>query len=201
MSNKTHSNYLGRISDEVFDNTHSLLDLIEKMSKDEEGRTLREIGSVDSFSSRYEKFKEFLYEEYPEFTDKEILKFDKNFYRFARIYKWKGADKLLQAFEYNVREKEVQLNKEVQDFKDNGTPLYVATNDLYDGSKIDVSNRSHVSLYAIFMSMLIQNLKSGEFVRFAYVTPKGGDRKEFLPLHEEDVGKDITDFKYVIRIA
>lgn len=93
----------GRISESVFTNLKSLDDLITKMGTTKDGYKISGVGEPDDFKLRMNSFKEFLKMELPEFTEEEILKFDKHFHKFRKIYEWYGAEYLLTAMEYEAR--------------------------------------------------------------------------------------------------
>ena len=93
----------GRISESVFSDLKSLDDLIIKMGTTKDGYKISGVGEPDDFKSRMKYFKEFLKKELPEFTEEDILKFDKHFQKFRKIYEWYGAGYLLTAMEYEAR--------------------------------------------------------------------------------------------------
>lgn len=93
----------GRISESVFSGLKSLDDLITKMGTTKDGYKNIGVGEPDDFKSRLRYFKEFLKKELPEFTEEDILKFDKHFQKFRKIYGWYGAEYFLTAMEYEVR--------------------------------------------------------------------------------------------------
>lgn len=93
----------GRISESVFSDLKSLDDLITKMGTTKDGCKNISVGEPYDFKSRLRYFKEFLKKELPEFTEKDILKFDKHFQKFRKIYEWNGAEYFLTAMEYEVR--------------------------------------------------------------------------------------------------
>jgi hypothetical protein len=93
----------GRISESVFSNLKSLDDLITKMGTTKDGYKISGVGEPDDFKSRMKYFKEFLKRELPEFTEEEVLKLDKNFQKFRKIYEWYGAEYFLTAMEYEAR--------------------------------------------------------------------------------------------------
>lgn len=95
----------GRISDDVFSDLKSLDDLIAKMGTTKDGYKISGVGEPHIFKSRLESFKEFLSKEFPEFTEEEILKFDKYFQKIKKIYDWYGSEYLLAAIEYESRSK------------------------------------------------------------------------------------------------
>jgi len=112
-SNKLHKQQLnigavsgccfGRISESVFNDLKSLDDLITKMGTTKDGYKNIGVGEPDDFKSRLSYFKEFLKKELPEFTEEDILKFDKHFQKFRKIYGWHGAEYFLIAMEYEAR--------------------------------------------------------------------------------------------------
>jgi hypothetical protein len=93
----------GRISESVFSDLKSLDDLITKMGTTKDGYKISGVGEPDDFKSRLKYFKEFLKKELPEFSEEEVLKFDKHFQKFRKIYEWYGAEYFLNAMEYEVR--------------------------------------------------------------------------------------------------
>jgi len=93
----------GRISESVFSDLKSLDDLINKMGTTKDGYKINGVGEPDDFKSRFKYFKEFLKRELPEFTEEDILKFDKHFQKFRKIYEWCGAEYFLTAMEYEAR--------------------------------------------------------------------------------------------------
>jgi|GEM_PF-4549337 hypothetical protein len=93
----------GRISESVFNDLKSLDDLIIKMGTTKDGYKISGVGEPDDFKSRMKYFKEFLKKELPEFTEEDILKFDKHFQKFRKIYEWYGAEYFLTAMEYEAR--------------------------------------------------------------------------------------------------
>jgi len=93
----------GRISESVFCDLKSLDDLITKMGTTKDGYKISGVGEPDGFKSRLKSFKEFLKKELPEFTEEDILKFDKHFQKFRKIYEWDGAGYFLNAMEYEAR--------------------------------------------------------------------------------------------------
>lgn len=93
----------GRISESVFSDLKSLDDLIVKMGTTKDGYKISDVGEPDDFKSRMKYFKEFLKRELPEFTEEDILKFDKHFQKFRKIYEWRGAEYFLTAMEYEAR--------------------------------------------------------------------------------------------------
>jgi hypothetical protein len=93
----------GRISESVFSDLKSLDDLITKMGTTKDGYKISGVGEPDDFKSRMKYFKEFLKEELPEFTEEDVLKFDKHFQKFRKIYEWYGAEYFLTAMEYEAR--------------------------------------------------------------------------------------------------
>lgn len=93
----------GRISESVFSDLKSLDDLITKMGTTKDGHKISGVGEPEDFKSRLKYFKEFLKKELPEFTEKDILKFDKHFQKFKKIYGWHGVDYFLTAMEYEAR--------------------------------------------------------------------------------------------------
>lgn len=95
--------YFGRISESVFNDLKSLDDLITKMGTTKDGYKIIGVGEPDDFKSRLKYFKEFLKKELPEFTEEDILKFDKHFQKFRKIYEWYGVEYFLTAMEYEVR--------------------------------------------------------------------------------------------------
>ena len=88
--------YFDRLPKNVSDNLKSLDDLV---------KLFPEIKDVDKFKLRFEYFKDFLKTELPELTEEEILKFDKYFYDFQKIYEWYNIENLLTALEYELRNK------------------------------------------------------------------------------------------------
>ena len=103
MNDSDTKHAFGRISESVFGDLKSLDDLITKMSTTKDGYEICCIGEPDDFKLRFRYFKEFLKKEIPELTEKEILKFDKHFQKFKRIYEWYGVEYFLTAMEYEVR--------------------------------------------------------------------------------------------------
>lgn len=99
------SSCFGRISESVFSDLKSLDNLITKISTTRNGLKNISVGDPDDFKSRFKHFKEFLKEELPEFTEEDILKFDKHFPKFKKIYEWYGAEYFLTAMEYEARNK------------------------------------------------------------------------------------------------
>lgn len=95
----------GRLSESVYNDLKSLDDLIIKMGTTKDGYKTNGVGEPDDFKSRMEGFKEFLKKELPEFTEEDILKFDKHFQKFRKIYEWYGAEYFLTIMEYEVRNK------------------------------------------------------------------------------------------------
>ena len=95
----------GRISESVFSDLKSLDDLITKMGTTNDGYKISGVGEHDNFNSRLKYFKEFLKRELPEFSEVEVLKFDKHFQKFKKIYEWYGSEYLLTAMEYEARNK------------------------------------------------------------------------------------------------
>lgn len=93
----------GRISESVFSDLKSLDDLITQMGTNKDGCKNIGVGEPDDFKSRLRYFKEFLKKELPEFTEEDILKFDKHFQKFRKIYEWYGAEYFLTAMEYEAR--------------------------------------------------------------------------------------------------
>ena len=93
----------GRISESVFSDLKSLDDLITKMGTTKDGYKISGVGEPDDFKSRLKYFKEFLKKDLPEFSEEEVLKFDKHFQKFRKIYEWYGAEYFLNAIEYEVR--------------------------------------------------------------------------------------------------
>ena len=93
----------GRISESVFSDLKSLDDLIIKMGTTKDGYKISGVGEPNDFKSRLVYFKEYLKKELPEFTEEDILKFDKHFQKFRNIYEWYGAEYFLTAMEYEVR--------------------------------------------------------------------------------------------------
>lgn len=93
----------GRISESVFSDLKSLDDLITKMGTTKDGYKISGVGELDDFKSRMKYFKEFLKKELPEFSDEDILKFDKHFQKFRKIYEWYSVEYFLTAMEYEVR--------------------------------------------------------------------------------------------------
>ena len=93
----------GRISESVFSELKSLDDLITKMGTTKDGYKISGVGEPDDFKSRMKYFKEFLKMELPEFTEEDVLKFDKHFQKFRKIYEWYGAEYFLTAMEYEAR--------------------------------------------------------------------------------------------------
>ena len=93
----------GRISESIFNDLKSLDDLIIKMGTTKDGYKISGVGEPDDFKSRMKYFKEFLKKELPEFTEEDILNFDKHFHKFRKIYEWYGAEYLLTAMEYEAR--------------------------------------------------------------------------------------------------
>lgn len=93
----------GRISESVFSDLKSLDDLITKMGTTKDGYKISGVGEPDDFKSRLKYFKEFLKKELPEFSEEEILKFDKHFHKFRKIYEWYGSEYFLNAMEWEVR--------------------------------------------------------------------------------------------------
>jgi hypothetical protein len=102
----------GRISESFFSELKSLDDLITKMGTTTDGYKISDVGEPDVFKSRMAHFKEFLRRELPEFTEEEILKFDKYFQKFRKIYDWYSAEYFLTAMEYEVRNNYNQLMME-----------------------------------------------------------------------------------------
>lgn len=93
----------GRISESVFNDFKSLDDLITKMGTTKDGYKISGVGEPDDFKARFKYFKEFLKKELPEFSVEDILKFDKHFQKFRKIYEWYGAEYFLNAMEYEAR--------------------------------------------------------------------------------------------------
>ena len=93
--NTATNSCFGRISEGAFRNLKSLDDLITKMNN---------TGDPDDFKLRLKHFKEFLKKELPEFSEKEILKYDRHLQKLRKIYDWKGAENFLIAIEYDARE-------------------------------------------------------------------------------------------------
>lgn len=97
------SSCFGRISESVFSDLKSLDDLITKMGTTKDGCKNIGVGEPDDFKSRLRYFKEFLKKELPDFTEEDILKFDKHFQKFRKIYNWNGCEYFLVAIEYESR--------------------------------------------------------------------------------------------------
>ena len=93
----------GRISESVFSDLKSLDDLITKMGTTKDGYKISGVGEPDYFKLQLKYFKDFLKRELPEFTKEDILKFDKHFQKFVKIYEWYGAEYFLTAMEYEAR--------------------------------------------------------------------------------------------------
>lgn len=99
----TNNTCFGRISEKIFNNLQSLDDLITKMGTTKDGYKISGVGEVDDFKSRMVSFKDFLKKELPEFTEEEILKFDKYFQKFRKIYEWHSVEYFLTAMEYEIK--------------------------------------------------------------------------------------------------
>lgn len=95
----------GRISENVFNNLKSLDDLIIKMRTTKNGNIVSSIEEPNIFKSRLKHFKQFLKKELPEFSEQEILKFDKYFYKLKKIYEWRDIEYFLAVIEYEIRNK------------------------------------------------------------------------------------------------
>lgn len=95
----------GRISEILFGELESLDDLITKMGTTKDGFKISGVDEPHIFKQRLESFREFLKTEFPEFTEEDILMFDKYFHKFKMIYEWTSAQYFLAAMEYESREK------------------------------------------------------------------------------------------------
>ena len=95
-----------RISDEVFNKTNSLEELVQIMGTTKDGHKLSEVGDYKDFIRRLDSFKEVIARELPELTIEEILKFDSMFSKVKDIiYEWYGFNYLLTALEFEQRKK------------------------------------------------------------------------------------------------
>lgn len=103
MTARVNNNCFGRISESVFSDLKSLDDLITKMRTKKGEYKINDVGEPDDFKTRLIHFKGFLKKELPEFSNEDILKFDKHFQKFRKIYEWRGAEYFLTAIEYEIR--------------------------------------------------------------------------------------------------
>ena len=94
-----------RISDSVFSELKSLDDLIVLMGTTKDGYKISGVGEPHEFKSRLDWFKEYLKIELPEFSEEELLKFDKYFYKLRKMYEWHDLHHFLSAIEYELRNK------------------------------------------------------------------------------------------------
>lgn len=100
---KEDKNCFGRIQDTTFNELKSLDDLINIMGTTVNGNRIIDVGEPEEFKSRLKLFREFIQNELPEFTEEEILKYDKYYHNLNKIYEWVGSYYLLTAIEYCLR--------------------------------------------------------------------------------------------------
>lgn len=94
-----------RINDDVLKNINSLEELVNIIGRTKDGRIISDVGEYNTFKNRFESFKEMLKQNFPDFTEEEILKFTEHSYRLNKIYEWYGAEQLLKALEYESKKK------------------------------------------------------------------------------------------------
>lgn len=107
------SGCFGRVTDKVFLKCNTLDDLINLINTTNDGQKIDVVGSIDSFKSRLESYKNYLNENIPELTLFEILKFDKFYHKIKDIYSWVQFDYLLMAIEFELRKENEQLAHKV----------------------------------------------------------------------------------------
>ena len=96
-----------RISDEVFNKTKNLEELVNKMGTTKDGLKISGVGDYISFKSRLDTFKQVIARDLPELTIDEILKFDSFSHKLRELYGWYGIEYLLSALEYEQRSKKI----------------------------------------------------------------------------------------------
>jgi hypothetical protein len=96
---------MDRISKENLEKYKTIEELVEAMVTDKNGKRLNysEVGETNDFIYRFGKFKEILYEKFPNLELNEILFIINNRDVIGYVSSWYGADKLLTLLEYELK--------------------------------------------------------------------------------------------------